>query len=61
MATDNNAEIMTYYDYAASSSLVSYFLALLTTPAYLACLLINQAGSILYYYCLATAPLSLVW
>ena len=52
---------MTYYDYAASSSLVSYFLALLTTPAYLACLLINQAGSILYYYCLATAPLSLVW
>ena len=43
-----------------SSSLGSYFLSLLTSPAYLLCLGCNQAGSLLYYYSLATAPLSLV-
>ena len=43
-----------------NSSLTSYFLSLLRSPAYLACLLCNQAGSVLYYYSLATAPLSLV-
>jgi len=44
----------------SSSSLGSYFLSLLTSPAYLLCLGCNQAGSLLYYYSLATAPLSLV-
>ena len=43
-----------------NSSLTSYFLSLLRSPAYLGCLLCNQAGSVLYYYSLATAPLSLV-
>ena len=43
-----------------SSSLGSYFLSVLTSPAYLLCLGCNQAGSLLYYYSLATAPLSLV-
>ena len=43
-----------------SSSLGSYFLSLLTSPAYLLCLGCNQAGSLLYYYSLATAPSSLV-
>ena len=43
-----------------NSSLSSYFLSLVRSPAYLACLLCNQAGSVLYYYSLATAPLSLV-
>ena len=43
-----------------NSSLSSYFLSLVQSPAYLACLLCNQAGSVLYYYSLATAPLSLV-
>ena len=43
-----------------NSSLTSYFLSLLRSPAYLVCLLSNQAGSVLYYYSLATAPLSLV-
>ena len=43
-----------------NSSLTSYFLSLVRSPAYLACLLCNQAGSVLYYYSLATAPLSLV-
>ena len=43
-----------------SSSLGSYFLSLLTSPAYILCLGCNQAGSLLYYYSLATAPLSLV-
>ena len=45
---------------SSSSSLLSYAASLITTPAYLACLLLNQAGSLLYYYALATAPLSLV-
>ena len=45
---------------AAQPGLVSYFLSLVSTPAYLLCLLLNQLGSVLYYYCLATAPLSLV-
>ena len=44
----------------ASQSLVSYFLSLIRTPAYLLCLVLNQVGSVLYYYCLATAPLSVV-
>ena len=44
----------------SSSSLGSYFLSLLTSPAYILCLGCNQAGSLLYYYSLATAPLSLV-
>ena len=43
-----------------NSSLASYFLSLVRSPAYLGCLLCNQAGSVLYYYSLATAPLSLV-
>ena len=43
-----------------NSSLSSYFLSLVRSPAYLGCLLCNQAGSVLYYYSLATAPLSLV-
>lgn len=45
---------------AAQPGLVSYFLSLVTTPSYLLCLLLNQLGSALYYYSLATAPLSLV-
>ena len=43
-----------------NASLASYFLSLVRSPAYLGCLLTNQAGSVLYYYSLATAPLSLV-
>ena len=43
-----------------NSSLSSYFLSLVRSPAYLGCLLCNQAGSVLYYYSLATSPLSLV-
>ena len=45
---------------SGSSSLLSYAAALVSSPAYLACQLVNQAGSLLYYYALATAPLSLV-
>ena len=45
---------------SGSRSLLSYSASLVSTPAYLACLLLNQAGSILYYYALATAPLSVV-
>ena len=44
----------------SNSSLGSYFLCLLRSPAYLLCLGCNQAGSLLYYFSLATAPLSLV-
>ena len=44
----------------STPGLVSYFLSLITTPAYLLCLVLNQVGSVLYYYCLATAPLSVV-
>jgi len=43
-----------------TSGLFSYFLSLLSTPSYLLCLLTNQLGSLVYYYSLATAPLSLV-
>ena len=43
-----------------SRSLLSYAASLISSPAYLACQLVNQAGSLLYYYALATAPLSLV-
>lgn len=45
---------------AERPGLVSYFLSLLSTPSYLLCLLFNQLGSLLYYYSLATAPLTLV-
>ena len=45
---------------SSSGSLLSYSASLASTPAYLACLLLNQAGSLLYYYALATAPLSVV-
>ena len=44
----------------SNSGLAWYFLSLVTSPAYLGCLVCNQAGSLLYYYSLATAPLSLV-
>lgn len=43
-----------------SSTWVSLFVALLSTPSYLICLLVNQLGSLVYYYTLAIAPLSLV-
>jgi len=39
---------------------ISEFFALLKTPAYLLCLCVNQVGSLLYYYSLSQAPLSLV-
>ena len=44
----------------SNSGLASYFLSLVKSPAYLGCLVCNQAGSLLYYYSLATAPLSIV-
>lgn len=50
-AADNNK---------SSSTWVSLFVALLSTPSYLICLLVNQLGSLVYYYTLAIAPLSLV-
>ena len=43
-----------------SNSILSYAASLVCTPAYLSCLLLNQVGSLLYYYALTTAPLSLV-
>jgi len=43
-----------------SSTWFSLFLSLLSCPSYLLCLLINQCGSLVYYYTLAIAPLSLV-
>ena len=42
------------------SGLLSFFLSLLSTPCYLLCLATNQLGSVVYYYSLATAPLSVV-
>ena len=36
------------------------FLALVQSPAYLACQALNQCGSLLYYYTLSFAPLSVV-
>ena len=44
----------------ASPTWLSLFLSLLSSPSYLLCLLINQCGSLVYYYTLAIAPLSLV-
>jgi len=43
-----------------SKTLLSQFLSLLCTPSYLLCLILNQFGSVLYYYSLSFAPLSLV-
>lgn len=43
-----------------NAGIVSYFLSLLSKPSYLLCLIFNQIGSIVYYFSLATAPLSLV-
>jgi len=43
-----------------SNSWFAFFLSLLSSPSYLLCLLTNQVGSLLYYYALAIAPLSLV-
>ena len=45
---------------ANTSGLLSQFLSLLSTPSYLLCLATNQVGSLVYYYSLATAPLSVV-
>ena len=44
---------------SSSSGLLASLASLLTSPAYLACLLANQAGSLLYYSLLSAAPLSL--
>jgi len=41
------------------SGIIKDFIKLLGCPAYLLCLLINQVGSVLYYWSLAVAPLSL--
>jgi len=44
----------------SSPSLVQQLRLLLASPSYLACLAVNQLGSAVFYYSLATAPLSLV-
>ena len=59
-ATDACMKYLAPPGQTSSSSLGSYFLSLVRSPAYLLCLAGNQAGSLLYYYSLATAPLSLV-
>jgi len=59
-ATDAGMKYFSPPSNSKNANLLSYFKSLLTTPAYLVCLLLNQAGSVLYYYCLATAPLSIV-
>ena len=43
-----------------TSGWVACFISLLSTPSYLLCLVTNQVGSLVYYYTLATAPLSVV-
>lgn len=43
-----------------NTGVVSYFLSLISKPSYLLCLIFNQIGSIVYYFSLATSPLSLV-
>ena len=45
---------------SGETGLLSVLVSLLQSPSYLACLLLNQAGSVLYYWSLAVAPLSLV-
>lgn len=41
------------------TDLINAWKSLFGCPAYLLCLLINQVGSVLYYWSLAVAPLSL--
>ena len=43
-----------------AAGLWPYAVSLIYTPAYLTCLVLNQLGSVLYYYCLSVAPLSIV-
>ena len=45
---------------SSSSSVTSTLLSLISSPAYLSLLLVNQLGSLLYYFSLSLAPLSII-
>ena len=43
-----------------SSSIISTFFSLISSPAYLALMLVNQLGSVLYYFSLSLGRLSVI-